>query len=928
MTSAHIAHVASPAPRTRRAKARAIAGEQIAVAGGQLASGVGNLVFSLVLARLLAPTAFADMAAFLALYLVVHVPAGSLSAGSALSPELAERGRRRMLALGAGVGVAIAALAVPLASVLNVPVEMLLALALSAPCAPLLALDRGRLYGLGKRQRAIASLLAEPAVRLTAGVALAATIGATGGAVAVVAAGYAALLVARLPRRSAERPATPQFRDSATPGRAAAASDATDERAQPTPRSTPTILAFLGLALAQNQDILFAKGMLEAGDAARFAVLSTLGGVAAFATTTVPLVLLPRAKSRDQGALAAALGVAVALGAAAVAVVAIGGADLVTAMFGDRYASVAPIAAPYIGAMALLGIARVFVADACARGRERAALAAVGIGVVTQAIAIVALGDDPAGVATGTLVGMVALTLTAAGVTVTPLRRHRDNQHEPGPSPALRTLHSALPSSNRRFGLAITGITVGGLIIRLAATRGLWLDEAISVHQAQMPLGEMLDNLRTFDVHPPLHHVVTWAFVHVFGTAEYVVRAPSIIAGTLLIPVLYAAGRDLYDQRTGVVAAIFAAVAPFAIWYSQEARMYSLFMLFATVAVWMQVRAVRDGRKRDWVFYALASAALVWTQYFAALFVGVQQLAFLAYIVKRRTDRAPVRPLLIGWIASGALIVLLLAPLVPFALDQFAANEQAGKGFQQVPSQAGSDAGQEAGPSIYGAITNFVWAVWGYHSNGTMTSVSALWPFGMLLTLLLLGRGKSGTTRLVVACALVPAIALFGLGQLKPFVFEVRYFIAAVPLLLLLVARMVTSWAPTRVAMIIATTVAAITLALGSADQQLNGTNPRVYDFKGALAEIESRAQPGDVVIYSPPYLDKVLAYYGDDLNARPLDENPPSRKEARRVFVVGSFLDKPQYANATGSVVGRLKHERKLVDQFERPQIRVWEFR
>src|SRR5690606_5103706 len=50
----------------------------------QVASGAGNLVFALAAARLLAPGAFADLAAFLALYLVVHVPAASLSAGGAL----------------------------------------------------------------------------------------------------------------------------------------------------------------------------------------------------------------------------------------------------------------------------------------------------------------------------------------------------------------------------------------------------------------------------------------------------------------------------------------------------------------------------------------------------------------------------------------------------------------------------------------------------------------------------------------------------------------------------------------------------------------------------------------------------------------------------------------------------------------------------
>ena len=278
-----------------------------------------------------------------------------------------------------------------------------------------------------------------------------------------------------------------------------------------------------------------------------------------------------------------------------------------------------------------------------------------------------------------------------------------------------------------------------------------------------------------------------------------------------------------------------------------------------------------------------------------------------------------------GWGLSLLGMAILLAPLASFALHQFHVNESAGKGFEQVPSQAGSDAGQEAGPSIYGAITNFVWAMWGYHSNGTMTSISALWPAGMLLALLLMGRGRSTTTKVVVACAIVPAIALFVLGQAKPFVFEVRYFIGAVPVLILLFGRMATSWTHTRMATIVAVTVAATLFALGSADQQLNGTNPRIYDFKGAFAEIKAQQRPGDVVLYAPQYLNHVVAYYGKGLNAQPLGKKVP---KARRIWVVGSFLDKPQYASQVGAVIGSLRHTHREVDHFNKPQIRVWEFR
>ena len=70
-------------------------GAQLGVGAGQVLAGLGNLAFSMVAARLLAPGAFATLTAFLALSLLVAVPAGSLAAGSILSSDLHDRASRR-----------------------------------------------------------------------------------------------------------------------------------------------------------------------------------------------------------------------------------------------------------------------------------------------------------------------------------------------------------------------------------------------------------------------------------------------------------------------------------------------------------------------------------------------------------------------------------------------------------------------------------------------------------------------------------------------------------------------------------------------------------------------------------------------------------------------------------------------------------------
>jgi uncharacterized membrane protein len=485
------------------------------------------------------------------------------------------------------------------------------------------------------------------------------------------------------------------------------------------------------------------------------------------------------------------------------------------------------------------------------------------------------------------------------------------------------TIDPAKPDTTARSDLtAVLALTVAGLGLRLIVTRSIWLDEAISIAQAQLPFHEMLARL-TQDVHPPLHHAVLWLTVRLLGTGELAVRLPSIIAGTLLIPTLYGAGRDLYDRRVGLVAATFGTVAPIAIWYSQEARMYSMFMLFSLVAVWAQVRVLRSGRPGAWIIYSVATAAMIWTQYFALLQVAVQQAAFLVWFWRRRGARWRR---ILAWVGSVTVILLLLIPLRPLLESQVQAYVSNTAG-SALPAQAGLGATQQPSTlSVYAFIANVIWGLWGYHADTTMAQIVAMWPLGMLLLLVLLGRGYSGMSMLLLSVAAVPALILFGVGEVQRNLFELRYFVGAVPVGLLLIARLASSTGnagPRR--LIVALVV--VTLAVGLADQQLNGANPRLYDFRGALARVSAQAQPGDVVVYEPQFIGPVVDYYAAELRARPLSTGLPLPERGRRIFVVGSFLDDPGSAAQVGNALHQLEGRRRDAGQFQRPNVQVWVF-
>jgi hypothetical protein len=475
--------------------------------------------------------------------------------------------------------------------------------------------------------------------------------------------------------------------------------------------------------------------------------------------------------------------------------------------------------------------------------------------------------------------------------------------------------------------LVVAAFALLGLVLRLLLVRGIWVDEAISVRQAHMPLGTMLQDLRRTDNHPPLYFLILWGSVRIGGYSELAVRMPSIIAGTALVPALFLTGRELFDRRTGLVAAAFGACAPLVIWYSQEARMYALFMLLATLAVWAQVHAIRDGRVRWWVTYAGLTIALLYTHYFSVIPVGVQQLAFAAVAWRRAHRGESIAPLLIGCALTWLAVTLALLPLAPFVAQQVAHDQAVGTGFSEAPGAAGAPPGSAA--SSYALLTNFVWAVWGYHSDTTMIRVGALWPLLMLGALALLGHRRSVTLLLTVALAIVPVLMLMLASMSKQSLFDVRYFSGAIPMLLLLCARGLTGGALRRLPALLGTIAILASMLFALGDQQLSANNPRKYDLRGALDQIKAVARPGDTVLYAPDYLQDVITYYAPSLRATPL-EGPIAHMPGRNgVFMLASFLDQAPVATAVGSAKWVLAHSgRRLVHTDRRTKIVTWEYR
>lgn len=150
------------------------------------------------------------------------------------------------------------------------------------------------------------------------------------------------------------------------------------------------------------------------------------------------------------------------------------------------------------------------------------------------------------------------------------------------------------PALHKLFLLAI--VTLGGFLrVYHIGSKGLWLDEAFSVWLGWQPVGEMMGWVVRIDQHPPLYYLLLH-FWMILGDDAATVRALSALCGTLTIPVVYLLGRRLADESVGLLAALILAVSPFHVRFAQEARMYTLLTLNASLALGLLAWLLTDPR--------------------------------------------------------------------------------------------------------------------------------------------------------------------------------------------------------------------------------------------------------------------------------------------------------------------------------------------
>jgi hypothetical protein len=413
----------------------------------------------------------------------------------------------------------------------------------------------------------------------------------------------------------------------------------------------------------------------------------------------------------------------------------------------------------------------------------------------------------------------------------TTFRRSRDPERTDP-----RYVVASVPTRGHRWLVFAVVLTlVVGVVARFATASHLWLDEALAVNIARLPLGDLFEALR-HDGAPPLYYLILHGWMRVFGTGDFAVRALSGVFAVAALPVMWVAARRLAGPRVAWAAVLLLAASPFAVRYSTEARMYSLMALLVLIA-YVALSDLLD--HFSWpaaAGVALGTGLLLLTHYWSFFL-----LAVVVAMVGRRAlsgaKRAEARRALLA-LAAG---IGLFLPWLPSFAYQMA--------HTGTPWAGRPDIG-----AVFDTVTRFAGGPW---DPGLALSLVCY----ALIVLALFGvargprrieldlRSRPGGRHLAVATFATLLLATV-VGMVSGSAYAVRYAAVVAPLFVLLVALGTRVFEDPRLFRGILT----VAVILGLIAVVPNVLGERTTAPKVAAA-IAAGAAPGDVVAYCPDQL-------------------------------------------------------------------------
>jgi 4-amino-4-deoxy-L-arabinose transferase-like glycosyltransferase len=210
---------------------------------------------------------------------------------------------------------------------------------------------------------------------------------------------------------------------------------------------------------------------------------------------------------------------------------------------------------------------------------------------------------------------------------------------------------------------------------RLRAASGTFLnpDEALHYLLANQSSWRLAYNASLTNAHPPLLTLVLFLWRSV-GTSEFVLRLPSVIAGTAFCWIFFKWLTRILGPVTGFIGLILVSFLPPRITLAAEVRQYALLLFFLVSAAYLLERALAENSAAMMLLSAISLCLAILSHYSAILFAAAIGLYSLLRVIARRPSTQVRAAWVIGQAGALGLIASLYVSHISKLKGEYAAG--------------------------------------------------------------------------------------------------------------------------------------------------------------------------------------------------------------------------------------------------------------
>ena len=462
---------------------------------------------------------------------------------------------------------------------------------------------------------------------------------------------------------------------------------------------------------------------------------------------------------------------------------------------------------------------------------------------------------------------------------------------------------------DRKYCIILAFLTITGLILRFYSidSNSIWLDEAITWNISGLPVPVIWQAVMN-DNNPPLFYFIEHIMLQ-FGNSELILRLIPAIAGSMTIPAFYFLGKEFHSRGIGVVAAALLAFSSYHLFYSQEARAYSVLLLIFSISLIFYFKAFQTNSLQHWMLCGFFSAVACWLHYTAfpvIIFLFLFAVARMVY--KEHGGFSTLKPVILA--ATFSLIIV--APMIILAIHSLHSKLSSPltwgfKGYQLI-----TEIFQQFLGNIFG-------------KNEIIVVILCLLCLIGLYQLYRTDREKFLFFFLGIA---IPILAGYFLSTKMPT--DPRYFILILPFLFLAISVCLISFqeAIIKPAFPVIALIIVIMISIPPLLQYYSagsecGREKCAEDWRGFSDELQAYAHEGDIIIVIPSYYRWPLNYYYNNSTENTIEFGKSTTKDLENIlasnntsrklfFVLGNI----EVNDPTGELISWIKAHTTFIRQ------------